>query len=826
MGIRERSRKGWSDGFQARGALAALCLFLGAWAAPAIEGFQPAWARPGEWIQVEGTDLGSVKAVYVGNLKVRSFTAAPGGTGLRFQLPPEWRVRSLSTQVIRMVYREETPEGPGVRKEIQSPGVLFQMPDWIWHPETMSELPNPVIERGQILDDGQGGLLVRLEGEALDLVYEARIHGVDLPLRRVRENLLILQAPETVDGFSLEWDRVTFSFVAGHPRGPESRLFRLSRLGKVRGIGDPEALPVHFVPEPFPGADEGKEEGREARGAGPEAKESKISQGPRIAALHLTQATQTLDGAIPLVQGKDAAVRVFPVGSGASEAEYTVRVTIRNAKGRRLLVEAIPPRRQGLPDGVRPDLPWDSWNLRIPGHLIQPGTTVTAKLIEARTGKVVARHPASGPPQPLDGVAVPPIGITLVPLIWKGEPGNVRRIPRGDWVGPLRRLLPVAEVDLAVAEPVELPVPEGLEEAARFSHLSKALETRRLLDDPWNQRFYVGVVHLPKGGRLGGVAEPDALAGHPVATGLGRTLVLRDSFGAPDTLAHEMGHLFGLDHAPTAGVTTWIDPFYPKAGGLLDVAGFNLDSMQPVPPDPFTDLMGYGEYKWISAYNYSRALAFLTRERSEILRHAGIPSHHPPADRGLERCLLVSGRLAEGRILWDPAFVVPGRPEPPPSGHYQLELLDARGGGLATFPFGMTSGDAGGEGAFEFLIPLSETRERAMDSIRVLEGEFPMPMVEAWTGRALGTRGVHGGARGLGLGGGPQAPVIKRAEGRLKLDWDLEATPAILVLDAGTGQMLGRLGAGVRELPDPGGKAVDLLLSDGLRSTDLRVPIP
>jgi len=38
--------------------------------------------------------------------------------------------------------------------------------------------------------------------------------------------------------------------------------------------------------------------------------------------------------------------------------------------------------------------------------------------------------------------------------------------------------------------------------------------------------------------------------------------------------------------------------------------------------------------------------------------------------------------------------------------------------------------------------------------------------------------------------------------------------------------MLGRLGAGVRELPDPGGKAVDLLLSDGLRSTDLRVPIP
>ena len=89
-----------------------------------------------------------------------------------------------------------------------------------------------------------------------------------------------------------------------------------------------------------------------------------------------------------------------------------------------------------------------------------------------------------------------------------------------------------------------------------------------------------------------------------------------------------------------------------------------------------------------------------------------------------------------------------------------------------------------------------------------------------------------GGSAGLGLGGSPgagqavvQQPVARRSGGRVTLDWDPGVYPGVLVLDPATGRHLATLKTGAADFQDAGLDELELVLSDGLRSTGLRVPV-
>jgi hypothetical protein len=91
--------------------------------------------------------------------------------------------------------------------------------------------------------------------------------------------------------------------------------------------------------------------------------------------------------------------------------------------------------------------------------------------------------------------------------------------------------------------------------------------------------------------------------------------------------------------------------------------------------------------------------------------------------------------------------------------------------------------------------------------------------VASWTGKALAPAGS-----GLGLGE-PPPPVARRAaDGTVTLAWDRGRHPKVLVLDPATGAELGILESPDRSFRTDAAE-LDLRLSDGVRTTRVRVPV-
>ena len=73
------------------------------------------------------------------------------------------------------------------------------------------------------------------------------------------------------------------------------------------------------------------------------------------------------------------------------------------------------------------------------------------------------------------------------------------------------------------------------------------------------------------------------------------------------TIAHEIGHNHGRDHAP-CGVQG--DRAYPYEGGSIGVWGFDRRNDELKDPAQVADIMGYCTPQWVSDYTYR---AFLER---------------------------------------------------------------------------------------------------------------------------------------------------------------------------------------------------------------------
>ena len=176
---------------------------------------------------------------------------------------------------------------------------------------------------------------------------------------------------------------------------------------------------------------------------------------------------------------------------------------------------------------------------------------------------------------------------------------------------PTRDLLPVRDFELNVRDYVWTsvdPVFENIGEIAR--------ETRAIyaLDEPGG--YYMGVLRDVKGG---------------IGVSRGRTSVVSlDN----KNIAHELGHNFGLSHAPCIRgfilspdeVLTDVDPQYPYDGGSIGVwgyddnnskrrtGGYSLDHLfeygtnlgNVVDPRWFRDIMGYCYPEWISGLSLQK----------------------------------------------------------------------------------------------------------------------------------------------------------------------------------------------------------------------------
>jgi hypothetical protein len=254
-----------------------------------------------------------------------------------------------------------------------------------------------------------------------------------------------------------------------------------------------------------------------------------------------------------------------------------------------------------------------------------------------------------------------------------------------------------------------------------------------------------------------------------------------------------------------------VDASYPHPDGSTGTYGLDV-AAQTLKPPTSSDVMGYCDPKWIGDYTYKGVLDYLS-PATPLVASAAVT-------QAVQPCLLIWGHIRDGEMVLEPAFQVSTRPRlPERAGSYSVTA--AAGDGRTLFNLSFTpqviADLPGGQKNFVFAVPMSDALASQLTTLR-LSGRgreterraqpAPLPQVQPSAGAK------------------PAAAAIRRLSGGgMGVRWDARAHPMIMVRDAQTGEVLSLARGGSVQLPSSRSE-VDIVLSDGVKSSVRRVPVP
>ena len=202
------------------------------------------------------------------------------------------------------------------------------------------------------------------------------------------------------------------------------------------------------------------------------------------------------------------------------------------------------------------------------------------------------------------------LSVVLVPVRFNGDGSG--RLPDTsaaqlalykDW---MTRLYPLADIDLTVREPWDY---DGSLGTQGWTSFLQAVQTLRSQDQPADNVYYHAIVAPAdsfaaycQGGCVAGLApvpgpgQPDA----QVSTGLGFT-----GQEAAETMAHEVGHAHGREHAPCGLFGQPSDPGYPYDNAQIGGPGYDVVEQKAVDTAGKSDIMSYCAPYWVSDYTFA-----------------------------------------------------------------------------------------------------------------------------------------------------------------------------------------------------------------------------
>ena len=399
--------------------------------------------------------------------------------------------------------------------------------------------------------------------------------------------------------------------------------------------------------------------------------------------VYLTQAVQSFDRPVPLIEGNSALLRVFFTTDEVVLNRPTVRATfyLNDAEVHRVDIAAGAAK---IPLEIDEGSLEKSANAVVPASVIAPGLEVVVEIepeamLDSDSG-IDMRIPASGR-LPVDVRSVPPFDLTLVPLVWAEDPDySVVTESEGltaddDLFRLTRDLYPINDFQVIPHEPLMVSLDPV------------APNTYELLKEVLALYEIEG-----KGGHYMGILKTGGLGGRYTA-----------AFLAPIwdvVLAHELGHNLSLSHAP-CGSPDGVDAYFPYPGGNIGAWGYDILTGSLINPN-MPDIMSYCyPPAWISDYHFNRTLQYRQSDRyKDVIA--------PDGASMATRTLLLWGGVGENGVLsLEPAFVVEASPSlPRESGPYRLAGEDTSANMLFNFNFDMSVLSHGEGGVFAFTIPV------------------------------------------------------------------------------------------------------------------------
>lgn len=320
------------------------------------------------------------------------------------------------------------------------------------------------------------------------------------------------------------------------------------------------------------------------------------------------------------------------------------------------------------------------------------------RVLEADTTPLV-RFPESGY-LPLGAQAMQPLEIVLVPFVVGGFSPLSGAAELDALKARLVALFPLTDVELSVAEPVDLDYVVNADGDGWDAALNQIYALRDAAAPPQNV-FYFGMMapstsydaYCPNGCILGysNVADPDDVD----SRGAIGVTVFPDGSGtgeAWDTVAHELGHALGRDHAPCGVELADTDPSWPDdmlhRNASLGVYGYDFAKSRLLRPRSYRDVMSYCSPLWISDYTYQGIFERLAHIQGQGFRALGFEAPEPYR-------LARIGRHGDSSWLGD-------RIKRGAAAEYDLDLLDAQGRRVSTIVAQVARVDHG-PGAFVWL---------------------------------------------------------------------------------------------------------------------------
>jgi len=295
----------------------------------------------------------------------------------------------------------------------------------------------------------------------------------------------------------------------------------------------------------------------------------------------------------------------------------------------------------------------------VPAEQITADTHYFAELVECATGAGQAgsaRFPKTGDVE-LAARHTGGLKVTIVPLQANSKLPDTSETALTTYRQQMLAMYPIDAITFTVAAPVTIAYPVDWEATL------DQMRAKRKSDNPAADVYYYGLLKpqdtftafcgnsCTTG--IGYVGEPNS-GGYRAAMGVG----FADRVSA-QTMAHEIGHNHGRNHAPcvpNGGSISGVDTKYPFSDGRTGIIGYDSRT-KALLSDKGTDLMGYCSNVWLSEYTYgglTDRVALVNGNKSQVLSAGALQTW---------RVLLVGGSTGKNSARWGVPIATPSLPE-------------------------------------------------------------------------------------------------------------------------------------------------------------------